>query len=130
MPIRGLRTFVGAVLVCVGCLGPTMVGAQTLTDAGVGFVLQSTDFGNPCTPDEGDIPRIYDNASAQAVDVSFKILNTGGSNLFITGTGFIIPPDGPTRRPRVIRLTVAPGTSIGIKGQAANCRWTAIIRPH
>ena len=30
---RWVRTFVGSVLACVGCLGPTIVGAQPLTDA-------------------------------------------------------------------------------------------------
>lgn len=130
MPIRWVRTLVGSVLAVVGCLGSTIVVAQTLTDAGVGFVLQSTDFGNPCTDDEGDMPRIYDNASANPVDISFKIINTGGSNLFIGGFGFVIPPAGPSRRPRVIRVTVPPGSSLGIRGQTASCAWIAIIRPH
>ena len=96
----------------------------------VGFVFRSTDFGDPCTSDPGNIPRIYDNGSAATVDVSFKVVNTGGSNVFVSGTGFVIPPDGPQKRPRVIRLSLPAGGSIGLRGQAADCAWTAIIWPH
>ena len=137
MTTRLIRTFVGSLLVFVGCWGSTGVAVQPdpqpLPEAGFGFVFRSTDFGNPCTTDPGDIPRIYDNLSVAPVDVSFKVINTGGSNLFIStlaAGGPVIPPAGPQQRPRVMRMTVAPGDSIGIKGQAANCGWTAIIRPH
>jgi hypothetical protein len=108
-------------LVLSGCAG---------ADPEVGFVLRSTDFGDPCTSDPGNIPRIYDNGSSAGADVSFKVVNTGASNVFVTGTGFVIPPLGAQKRPRVIRLTVPAGGSIGLQGQAADCAWTAIIRPH
>jgi hypothetical protein len=98
--------------------------------SGIGFVLKSTDFGDPCTNDPGDFPVIYDNASSNSVDVSFQIFNTGGSNIFVVGTGFVIPPLGPNQRPRVIRLTVAPGDTIKLHGQAGDCAWKAIIWPH
>jgi hypothetical protein len=113
---------------------PPIPEPQPLPEAGFGFVFRSTDFGNPCTTDLGDSPRIYDNQSEAPVDVSFKIVNTGGSNLFITvnGTvgGTVIPPVGPGQRPRVIRRTVPLGKSLGILAQAADCGWIAIIRPH
>ena len=96
----------------------------------IGFVLESTDFGDPCTNDPGDFPVIYDNASSNSVDVSFQIFNTGGSNIFVVGTGFVIPPLGPSQRPRVIRLTVAPGNTIKLNGQAEDCSWKSIILPH
>ena len=41
-------------------------------DSGVGFVLKSTDFADPCTQNPGDYPVIYDNHSSNRVDVSFK----------------------------------------------------------
>jgi hypothetical protein len=106
-----------------------MTGSAS-ADPDVGFILNSTDFGAPCTNDPGNVPRIFDNASSSSVDVSFKVVNTGGSNVFVTGTGFVIPPFGPQKRPRVIRLTVPAGGSIGLRGQAADCAWTATIRPH
>ena len=99
-------------------------------DAGIGFVLKSTDFGNPCTNAPGDFPVIYENHSSHTVDVSFKIVNTGGSNVFVVGTGFVIPPFGVQRRPRIIRMTLAPDEVIKLHGQAADCAWTATVRPH
>jgi hypothetical protein len=99
-------------------------------DREVGFVFRSTDFGDPCTSDPGNIPRIYDNASSASADVSFKVVNTGGANVFVSGTGFVIPPDGPQKRPRVIRLSVPAGGNIGLEGQASDCAWTATIWPH
>ena len=99
-------------------------------DSGIGFVLHSTDFGNPCTDDPGDFPVIYDNNSSNTVDVSFKIVNTGGSNVFIDGTGFVIPPLGAQRRPRIIRMSLAPSDVIKLHGQAADCAWTVTVRPH
>lgn len=99
-------------------------------DSGIGFVLKSTDFGDPCTDDPGDFPVIYDNHSANAVDVSFKIVNTGGSNVFIDGTGFVIPPFGASRRPRIVRLTLAPDETIKLHGQAEDCAWIVTVRPH
>jgi hypothetical protein len=123
---RLIRTLVGSVLALAGCWGSIGLAAQPPSEAGFGFVFQSTDFGTPCTPDPGNIPRIYDNQSTAPVDVSVKVVNTGPSNLFIlvngAGGGTIIPPAGP--------LTLAPGGSLGIKAQAANCGWIAIIRPH
>ena len=120
----------GSVLSLAGVFATARGAAQPLDDSGYGFVLRSTNFGDPCTSDDGNVPRIYDNATAGPVDVSFRIINTGGSILFVVGTGFVIPPDGPGRRPRVIRMTVSPGGSIGIKGPEANCGWTVIVRPH
>ena len=99
-------------------------------DSGVGFVLKSTDFADPCTQDPGNYPVIYDNDGSNRVDVSFKIVNTGGSNVFVVGTGFVIPPVGPTQRPRIIRMTVAPGDNIRLHGQGVNCAWTVIVWPH
>lgn len=114
----------------LGLLASLVLTGYASADEDVGFVLRSTDFGDPCTSDPGNIPRIYDNSSGASVDVSFKVVNTGGSNVFVTGTGFVIPPAGAQRRPRVIRLRVPAGGSIGLQGQAANCAWTAVIRPH
>ena len=99
-------------------------------DSGVGFVLKSTDFADPCTQNPGDYPVIYDNHSSNRVDVSFKLVNTGGSIVFVVGTGFVIPPVGPTQRPRIIRMTVAPGDNIRLHGQGVNCAWTVIVWPH
>jgi hypothetical protein len=130
MSTRWCRMLLRSVLGLAVVFATTQVAAQPLDDSGFGFVLRSTNFGDPCTSDDGNVPRIYDNATAAPVDVSFRIINTGGSILFIVGTGFVIPPDGPGRRPRVIRIAVSPGGSIGIKGQTAGCGWTAIIRPH
>ena len=124
------RFLLGTALALAGFLPSGAGFAQPLDDSGFGFVLRSVDFGEPCTDDLGNIPRIFDNASARPVNVSFKIINTGESNLFITDTGFIIPPNGPQRRPRIIRLTVAPSQSIGVRAQSENCAWIAIIRPH
>lgn len=99
-------------------------------DTGIGIVIKSTDFGEPCTDDPGDFPVIYDNDSTNTVDVSFKIVNTGGSNVFVDGTGFVIPPFGTARRPRIIRLTLAPSENIKLHGQAEDCAWVATVRPH
>ena len=99
-------------------------------DAGIGFVLKSTDFGTPCTDSPGNFPVIYANHSSHNVDVSVKIINTGGSNVFVVGTGIVIPPFGVQRRPRIIRLSLAPGEVIKLHGQAADCAWTATVRPH
>ncbi len=99
-------------------------------DVGIGFLLRSTDFGAPCTDDPGGFPVIYHNHSSNNVDVSFKIVNTGGSNVFVVGTGFVIPPFGVQRRPRIIRMTLAPDEAIKLHGQAADCAWTATVRPH
>jgi hypothetical protein len=95
-----------------------------------GFVIQSNNFGNPCTQDPGDIPRVYDNATKHDVDVSIMVVNTGATNLFITDAGFVIPPMGPQARPRIVRVTLAAGQSVGLKGQGPNCSWTATVWPH
>lgn len=108
----------------VGCAG------LQPNDSGVGFVLKSTDFADPCTDDPGDYPVIYDNFTSKRVDVSFKIVNTGNSNVFVVGTGFVIPPVGPNQRPRIIRMTVDPGSAIKLHGQADDCAWTVIVWPH
>ena len=94
------------------------------------FIIQSSDFGDPCTQDEGDIPRVYDNATNHDVEVSVMVVNTGATNLFMTAGGFIIPPMGPQARPRIMRVTLAAGQSLGIKGQGPNCSWTATVWPH
>ena len=73
---------------------------------------------------------IYDNHTSNDVDVSFKIVNTGNSNVFVVGTGFVIPPVGPTQRPRIIRMTVDPGDAIRLRGQGDDCAWTVIVWPH
>jgi hypothetical protein len=108
---------------------PATLNAEDV-DADTAFVLSSTDFGDPCTQNQGSIPRIYDNRTANNVDVSFKIVNTGSTNVFIDGTGFVIPPVGPQMRPRIVRLTLAPGASLGIRSQPGDCGWTATVRPH
>jgi hypothetical protein len=108
----------------VGCAGLRPHGS------GVGFVLKSTDFADPCTNNPGNYPAIYDNNTSNRVEVSFKIVNTGGSNVFVVGTGFVIPPVGPTQRPRIIRMTVDPGDSIRLRGQGVDCAWTVIVWPH
>ncbi len=95
-----------------------------------GFTLRSTDFGDPCTQDAGDFPVIYDNSSGHAVDISFKVVNTGGSNVFVVGTGYVIPPLGPKRRPRIIRLEVSADGHVKLRGQDANCAWKVEVRPH
>ena len=120
------RTFLAilASLFLFGCAG------MQPNHSGVGFVLKSTDFGDPCTDDPGNFPVIYDNHSTNNVDVSFKIVNIGDSNIFVVGTGFVIPPLGPNKRPRVIRLTVGSGDTIKLHGQGGDCAWTAIIWPH
>jgi hypothetical protein len=117
-------------LALLALIASLVLTGSASADPGVGFVLESTDFGDPCTSNPGNLPRIYDNASSASVDVSFQVVNTGGSNVFVAGTGFVIPPYGPQKRPRVIRLTVPAGGSIGLQGQGADCAWTAIIRPH
>ena len=106
---------------------PATASAQ-LDDAGVGFVLRSTDFAQPCTTSAGDIPNVYDNATKHSVDVSVKVVNTGETILFVKQ--FVIPPPGPNLRPRVMRFTVGPAQSLGIKSQSGSCGWIAVIRPH
>lgn len=125
-----MRQVMGCAIISVMLAGCALVAQEASNSAGVGFVMSSKDFGDPCTQDPGGIPRIYDNAGANSADVSVKIVNTGNSNLFITGTGFVIPPEGPLRRPRVFRVTLQPGASLGIQAQTADCGWIAIIRPH
>jgi len=63
----------------------SLVGCAGLRphDSGVGFVLKSTDFADPCTNNPGNYPAIYDNNTSNRVEVSFKIVNTGGSNVFV-----------------------------------------------
>jgi hypothetical protein len=114
----------------LGSIAGLLLTGCANADPDFGLVLRSADFGDPCTSDPGNIPRIYDNGSTASADVSVKVANTGGSNILVSGTGFVIPPDGAQRRPRVIRLTVPTGGSIGLEGQAANCAWTATIWPH
>ena len=113
-------------------LGPLAVPAVGLedSDTGIGFILRSEDFGAPCTMDVPEVPRIYDNSTAAAVDVSVKVVNTGSANVFVIGTGHVIPPIGPTRRPRIVRVTVPPGGSLGLGAQGPPCSWLAVIRPH
>lgn len=113
-----------ASVVLVGCAG------LEPNDSGVGFVLRSTDFANPCTANPGDYPVIYDNATSHRVDVSFKIVNSGQSNVFVVGTGFVIPPIGPNQRPRIIRMTLDPGATIKLHGQGPGCAWIVIVWPH
>jgi len=105
-------------------------GALQDTDAGVGFVLRSEDFGAPCTTDLAEVPRIYDNDTTAAVDVTVKVVNTGPANVFVVGTGHVIPPVGTMRRPRIMRITVPPGGSLGLASQGPPCGWLAVIRPH
>jgi hypothetical protein len=110
-----------------------LMASSILSGAGhaqSGLVIQSSNFGNPCTQDAGDIPRIYDNATKHDVDVSIMVVNTGATNLFITDTGFVIPPIGPQSRPRIMRVTLAAGQNVGIRGQGPNCSWTATVWPH
>ena len=78
-------------LVLIGCAN---------ADPDFGLVLRSADFGDPCTSDPVNIPRIYDNGSTASADVSVNVANTGGSNILVSGTGFVIPPDRAQRRPR------------------------------
>jgi hypothetical protein len=112
---------------------PTTVRIQP-EDLGIGFVLKSSDFANPCTSDPGDYPVIYVNHSVHAVDVSFKLVNTGGSNVFVESpdltVGIVLPPPGPNTRPHLFRATLSPGGFIKLHGQAADCAWTATILPH
>jgi hypothetical protein len=124
-PVKNYTVF--AILISV-----LLVGCAGLhpNDSGVGFVLKSTDFADPCTDNPGDYPVIYDNFSSNDVDVSFKIVNTGNSNVFVVGTGFVIPPVGPSQRPRIIRMTVDSGGAIRLRGQGDDCAWTAIVWPH
>ena len=107
-----------------------LAGCATLNEQGYGFIFHSSDFCDPCTQNQGNIPRIYDNGSVNPIDVSVKVVNTANVNLFIDGTGFVIPPTGPQDRPRAVRLTLQPGESFGIKAQGADCGWIAIVRPH
>jgi hypothetical protein len=102
--------------------------AAQLDDLGVGFVMRSSDFGEACTTNAGDIPIVYSNATKHAVDVSLKVVNTGQKNLFVKQ--FVIPPQGPTQRPRIMRITVGPAEALGIKAQGESCGWIAVIRPH
>ena len=106
---------------------PTTAAAQ-LDDAGVGFVMRSSNFGHPCTTDPGNIPIVYDNATDKPVDVSLKVVNTSQSNLFIKN--FVIPPQGPNRRPRVMRITVGSLEALGIRAQGSPCGWIAVVKPH
>ncbi|HEX2500318.1 MAG TPA: hypothetical protein VHO73_02595 [Methylomirabilota bacterium] len=104
-------------------------GAEAqLADAGVGFVMRSGNFGQPCTTSPGDIPIVYDNITENPVDVSVKVVNTGQSILFVRG--LVIPPQGPTRRPRVMRFTLGPHDTLGIRAQGSPCGWIAVVRPH
>jgi len=107
-----------------------LAGCATLNEQGYGFIFHSKDFGNPCTQNQGDIPRVYDNGSDNPIDVSVKVVNTASVILFIDGTGFVIPPTGPQDRPRAMRRTLHPGESFGIKAQGADCGWIAIVHPH
>jgi hypothetical protein len=107
-----------------------LAGCATLNEEGYGFIFLSSDFGDPCTQNPGDIPRVYDNGSTNPVDVSVQVFNTANVNLFIDGTGFVIPPTGPQDRPRAMRRTLQPGESFGIKAQGADCGWIAIVHPH
>jgi hypothetical protein len=113
-------------------LGLLVVPAVALEDSdpGIGFILRSEDFAAPCTMDVPEVPRIYDNGTATAVDVSIKVVNTGSANVFVVGTGYVIPPIGPIRRPRIMRVTVPPGGSLGLAAQGPPCSWLAVIRPH
>jgi hypothetical protein len=124
-PIR--TTLLASVLGWAVLWDPTAATAQ-LDDAGVGFVMRSNNFGQPCTTNPGDIPIVYDNATDNPVDVSLKVVNTGKSILFVKG--FVIPPPGPTRRPRVMRFTLGPHDTVGIRAQGPPCGWLAVVRPH
>lgn len=105
-------------------------GAAEAPKDNIGLVLTSNDFGTPCTMNIGESPRVYDNASTSDVDVTVKIVNTGPSILFITGTGFVIPPGTEDqRRPRIFRVTLAAGTSLGILAQGT-CAWNVVVYPH
>jgi hypothetical protein len=108
-------------------LDPAGAAAQ-LDDADVGFVMRASNFGQPCTTNPGDIPIVYDNTTDHPVDVSLKVVNTGTSIRFVKG--FVIPPQGPTRRPRVMRFTLAPHDNVGIRAQTSPCDWIAVVRPH
>ena len=54
----------------------------------------------------GDVPIVYDNDTDKPVDVSVKVVNTGQAILFVGP--HVIPPQGPQRRPRVMRIRWAP----------------------
>jgi hypothetical protein len=75
-----------------------------------------------------NIPIVYDNATDKPVDVSLKALNTGQTNLFVKS--FVIPPQGPNRRPRVMRITVGALEGLGIRAQGSSCGWIAVVKPH
>ena len=114
-------------LITAAMWGVAPAAAQT-DDSGAGFVLRSTNFGNPCTTSPGDVPIVYDNGTDKPVDVSVKVVNTGQAILFVGA--HVIPPQGPQRRPRVMRITVGPLSGLGIRAQGSPCGWTAVIRPH
>ena len=125
-PVR--TTLLASVLGWAVLWEPTVAAAQPLDDAGVGFVMRSDDFGEPCTTNAGDLPVVYDNATGRSVDISLKVVNTGQKNLFVKQ--FVIPPQGPVRRPRVMRFTVGPNASLAIKAQGSPCGWIAVVKPH
>jgi hypothetical protein len=124
-PVR--TTLLALVLGSTVLWNPAVATAQ-LTDQGVGFVMRSTNFAQPCVTNPGDMPIVYDNATDKPVDVSVKVVNTSQSNLFVGP--FIIPPQGPIRRPRVMRITVGPSESLGIRAQSSPCGWIAVVKPH
>jgi hypothetical protein len=107
--------------------GPTVAVAQ-LEDQGIGFVMRSEDFGEACTTDPGNLPVVYHNLTKHSVEVSLKVVNTGQTILFVRNVVF--PPTGPQRRPRVMRITLAPAEGLRIKSQGEPCAWLAVIRPH
>lgn len=103
---------------------------KAIESTGFGFSMTSDEFGNPCSTIPGEYPALYDNATNQPVDVTVKLVNLGPSILFIDGTGFVIPPQGNQVRPRIVRLTLAPGTAFRVKPQTSDCAWAALVLPH
>ena len=125
---RPVRTaLLTSVLGCLALWNPAVAAAQ-LEDTGIGFVMRSEHFGEACTTDPGNIPIVYQNLTKHSVEVSLKIVNTGQKNLFVRNA--VIPPEGPQRRPRVMRITLAPAEGLGIKAQGSPCGWIAVVRPH
>lgn len=129
----------GRILLAVAALSSAMIWRATTADAqteeGTGFVLRSNNFGTPCVGALNDIPIVYDNLTDKSVEVSVKVVNTGQAILFISNSSgaeyAVIPPFGPQRRPRVMRIRLGPNEHVGIRADTSQpCSWFAVIQPH
>ena len=124
---RVRTTLLAAVLGWAVLWDPTVAAAQ-LEDSGIGFVMRSGNFGQPCTTNPGDIRDRLRQHHREPGRRRREGREHGRVHPLRQGPRH--SASGPTRRPRVMRFTLGPHETLGIRAQTSACGWIAVVRPH